>query len=62
MKPAPKPTKPKTQSGLKVKSGIRTGGIDPGGNHSRLTLRLLAAADRRIGERERLLRGWRAGK
>ena len=55
-----KPTKPKVQAGIKVKTGLPAGGVDV--NHNRRTLRLLAAADRRIASRERLLRGWRQGK
>jgi hypothetical protein len=31
----PAPTKSKVQGGIRVKTGIRTGGIDPGGNHNR---------------------------
>jgi hypothetical protein len=56
-----KTAKPKVQAGIKVRTGLSAGGVDV--NHSRrLTLRLLAEADRRIESRERLLRGWRQGK
>jgi hypothetical protein len=58
---AAKPAKPpKVQGGIKIKTGVHSGGIDPTQNHSRLTLRLLAEADRRIESRERLLRGWQS--
>lgn len=46
-----KPVKP----GIRVKSGIRIGGIDPGGNHSRRLSALLAKEDRAIRRREKAI-------
>jgi len=41
--------------GLKVRAGVRVGGIDPGGNHNRRPLSLTQAHRRRVEEAGRLL-------
>ena len=51
----PAPTKPRVQGGIKVRTGIRIGGTDPGGNHNRRALALARAHRKRIAEADRLL-------